>query len=69
MGETPKPSIAALLAGLVALPTVQKSKSGIWRMDVLWQDVFICGIYPSCGTEYIQVSISAMNLYQLLTLF
>jgi len=35
MGETPKPSIAALLAGLVALPTVQKSKSGIWRMDVL----------------------------------
>lgn len=68
MGQTPQPSIAVLLAGLIVLPAVQESKSEIRRMDVLQQDVFICNIHPNCGTECTQVSTSAVNIYQLLML-
>lgn len=51
MGKKPQPPIAALLAGLVLLPTVQDSESETWKMDVLWQDIFICSIHPNCGTQ------------------
>lgn len=59
MGENIQPSVATLLA---VLPTVQDSKSVIWRKDGFWQDMFICSIHPNWATEWMKLSASAMNL-------